>query len=390
MDGMLPAPPDPGAAASRAASAAADATPVVWLLGKAQAGKTSIAAALTGAGEAGIGFGFRRETTESQLHPWPPPPGLPVLRFLDTPGLWADAGEEAARAAEAMAMAETHAQVVVVALRAEDGDLTALAGLLAQLRRRQPALPVIVAQTRLHDLYPPGAGHLLPYPYTGDEADLARPGVPVALARALAAQRTALAGLPGGAPTFVPIDLTREEAELTPRLYGAEQLLDALGRALPATVAALRTLRDPLRGARLRIILPHALAAAAAEAPPLPFAGLAGATTAQGLMLRAIALRCGLPWDRALVWRFLGVLGPGIALSAGGAAGLRQVLKLVPVVGTAAAAATAFATTWAAGEAAMVLFGDLGRGEAPDPAAVRAAWERGFEEARDWWRTRHG
>jgi uncharacterized protein (DUF697 family) len=133
------------------------------------------------------------------------------------------------------------------------------------------------------------------------------------------------------------------------------------------------------------VILPYALAAGASEAPPLPFLGLLGATTFQGLMLSAIAARCGLRWNKRLAWRFVAVLGPGIAVSFGGAALVRQLLKIAPGPGTAAAATTAFVATWAAGEAAMVFFSSLGRGEEPDPEKVREAWRRGFEEARQWW-----
>ena len=80
------------------------------------------------------------------------------------------------------------------------------------------------------------------------------------------------------------------------------------------------------------------------------------------------------------------MLGPGILTSAGASAVIRQVLKLGIGPGTAAAAAAAFTVTWAAGEAGMVWFGALGRGEQPDKEAVRSAWRRGFEEAVAWWK----
>lgn len=373
-------------AGTKQPSGAADApVPVLWLIGKAQAGKTSIAVRLTGAGEEGIGFGFKRVTTEPLLHAWPPPPMPPVLRFLDTPGIGAPGADNLAEARTAMDQAEEQAHVLLVAVRAEDLDLDGLLAALREIRVRHPEWPLIVAQTRLHDLYPHSAQHTQPYPFHGDERDLVLAGVPSDLRAALGMQRKAFGRLPGLPPVFVPIDFTRRAQGLEPVDYGAGPLLNAIGAYLPSVVAALQTMADPLRGARLRVILPYALAAGASEAPPLPFVGLLGATTFQGLMLRAIAARCGLRWSKRLAWRFVAVLGPGIAVSFGGAALVRQLLKMAPGPGTAAAAMTAFAATWAAGEAAMVFFSSLGRGEEPDPEKVREAWMRGFEEARQWW-----
>lgn len=390
MDGMNATGTGPEGSAERKRAEAAAKAPVIWLLGKAQAGKTSIAASLTGAGEEGVGLGFMRTTREPMLHPWPPPPAPPVLLFLDTPGIGADEGDSEAEARRAMRQAEDQAHIVLVVVRAEDMDLGDLLKALAEIRRRHQEWPVVVAQTRLHDLYPHGMRHLLPYSFKGTAADIALPGLPRPLARALEEQRRRFAELPGELPTFVPVDLTRAAQGLDPRDYGAEALLDAIGRTQPETADNLRHMRDPLKGTRLQIILPWAIVAGAAEAPPFPLIGLFGATTAQGLMLRAIAARCGLSWTFSLVWRFLVVLGPGIVASAGASALIRQVLKLGIGPGSAASAAAAFAVTWAAGEAGMVLFQALGRGEEPDKEAVRSAWRRGFEEAVAWWKRNRG
>ncbi|MFN8719477.1 MAG: GTPase, partial [Rhodospirillales bacterium] len=323
------------------------------MLGKAQAGKTSIAATLTGTGEDGVGFGFQRTTREPRLYPWPPPPEPPVLHFLDTPGIGADDGDAEAEARRAMAQSEDQAHVVLLVVRVEDQNLDGLIRALVEIRRRHPDWPLVVAQTRLHDLYVDGMGHPSPYPFDGTPADFALPGIPQRLAQAIAAQRNRLSGLPGEAPTFVPVDLTRPASHFEPHDYGAEALLDAIGRSQPETVDTLRGMRDPLDGARLRVILPWALVAGAAEAPPVPLVGFIGATTAQGMMLRAIAARCDVPWGVGIAWRFLAVLGPGVLASAGLSAGMRQLVKLAPGPGSVASAAAAFAVTWAAGEAAM-------------------------------------
>ena len=60
-------------------------SPVLWLLGKVQSGKTSIVRAFTGSDEATIGNGFTPATRTARLFAFPPE--APVLRFLDTRGL---------------------------------------------------------------------------------------------------------------------------------------------------------------------------------------------------------------------------------------------------------------------------------------------------------------
>jgi tRNA U34 5-carboxymethylaminomethyl modifying GTPase MnmE/TrmE len=59
--------------------------PVLWLIGKAQAGKTSIIRALTGSEAAEIGNGFQPCTRTARFYDFPTE--APVVRFLDTRGL---------------------------------------------------------------------------------------------------------------------------------------------------------------------------------------------------------------------------------------------------------------------------------------------------------------
>jgi len=61
-------------------------TPVFWLLGKTQAGKSSLIRALTGNTAAEIGNGFQPCTKLSQFYDFPSG-SHPIIRFLDTRGL---------------------------------------------------------------------------------------------------------------------------------------------------------------------------------------------------------------------------------------------------------------------------------------------------------------
>ncbi|MFT6304559.1 MAG: putative GTPase, partial [Pseudomonadales bacterium] len=62
-----------------------NAYPVLWLLGKAGAGKSSIVQRLTGDSRAAIGNGFAPCTKTAMYYDHPA--DAPVMRFLDTRGL---------------------------------------------------------------------------------------------------------------------------------------------------------------------------------------------------------------------------------------------------------------------------------------------------------------
>jgi predicted GTPase len=88
--------------------------PVVWLLGKAQSGKTSIIRALTDSPNAEIGNGFRPCTRTARLYDFPAE--APVVRFLDTRGL----GEVAYDPAEDIRFCEAQAHLVLGVMKATD------------------------------------------------------------------------------------------------------------------------------------------------------------------------------------------------------------------------------------------------------------------------------
>lgn len=357
--------------------------PLVWLLGKTGAGKSSIVAALTGAPGVAVGEGFAATTTDARIHAFPADD--PAIRFLDTRGL-EEAAVATAPEAAGIGIGIAEAAVLLVVVRADDRALEAVASAAAAARRARPDLPVIVAQTRLHDLYPDGAAHPDPYPFDGTEADAARPGVPGVVGRALLAQRRLFAGLPGPAPGFVPLDFTRPQDGFAPTDYGAEALWQALRATAPAVPGAL----VPASAGALRrsVILPWATAAAAADALPAPVLGGIGAAGLQAAMVRAIARRFGLAADTALWREFAGLMGARFALGYGGRFLARQVLKLAPGWGSAAVAAWSFAVTWGLGEAAAVFCAARAGGRAPDRAAMAAAYAEGLDRARLSWARR--
>lgn len=368
------------AAPEAVAEAAAAEAPVIWLIGKVQSGKSSIVEAITGATEAEVGTGFRACTRTARVFDFPAE--APVIRFLDTRGL----GEAGYDPAEDLAVSEAKAHLLLVVMRAMDHQQEAVIEAVAAVRRRHPEWPVVVAQTSLHDGYPPGAGHVLPYPFKN--ADAAE-NVPEALARSLAHQRATLRERIGGsgALRFVPIDFTRADDRLEPRRYGLEALTEAIAEVAPRSIGVMiREMRASSRERALRkaspLILGHAAAAAAADV--VPIAGAVAVPGVQARLLHALAAQQGVAWDRRALVEFGSCLGASILTRLAAGFGIRQIAKLVPVygqtVGSAAAAATSFATTYALGRAALVFLARREHGE-HDAEAVARTYRKALETA---------
>jgi predicted GTPase len=99
--------------------------PVIWLLGKTQAGKTSIVAEMTGQAHDQVGAGYRPMTRENRIYAFPEE--RPVLRFLDTRGLCDSAEPDLTGTCDPdadLALAQAQAHLVMAVLRVDDLALT--------------------------------------------------------------------------------------------------------------------------------------------------------------------------------------------------------------------------------------------------------------------------
>lgn len=316
------------------------AVPVIWLLGKTGAGKTSLIRALTGEGE--VGNGFAPGTRGAATYDFPP--GKPALRFLDTRGL----GEAGYDGAADIAAAQGMAQAVLAVMRLDDPVQAPVAEVL-----RKTKLPVLLVHTGA-DLVPdPGA------------QSRAREHV------------TALIGR-----DFPAVTLSMPHEGL---VTGLEALLDALDSFLPRAAATLRRAdeaRDFLT--RRRLVLRYAAMAGASDIVPL--AGLATVPAAQGALLHALARQHGVELTPARLGLLASAMGIGSLVRLGTGLVLRQGVKLVPVagqtLGAAAAAGTSFATTYALGRAASAWLYGTARGAAPDGATLRSLYDQALRGAR--------
>ena len=367
----------------RARKQAQATAPVVWLLGKTGAGKTAIVSALTGDPRATVGAGFEPCTRTAAFYDVPPE--APLLRFLDTRGL----GEPDYDPAPDIAWCEDQAHLLLVAMQVADPVQDSVLRVVREARRRHPDWPLVVAQTGLHRLYGPGDRHPERYPYTGGPEDEGLPFVPQPLRQALAFQRRLFAGVRGAPPRFVPVDLTLPEDDLEPHDFGLEALWQAVEQAGPEALAALRRAaagadHDRLRAAARPLIYGFGAASAGAGAVPVPLVGAGGLAGMLALLLRTLARRYGVTWTSQTFAQFSAAVGGGALAWWAVRYGLREMVKLIPVIGTAAAgalnAAAAFAVTVAVGEAACVWLGYVRRGEMAPTDEVRRAFAQGLAE----------
>jgi uncharacterized protein (DUF697 family) len=368
---------EPGPAGTESARETARSNAlVVWLLGKTGAGKTAIVSALTGDPRAEVGQGFEPCTRTAAFYDVPPE--APLLRFLDTRGL----GEARYDPASDVAWCEEQAHLVLVVMQVSDPAQDAVLHALQQARRRHSDWPVVVAQTGLHRLYAAAAGHPSPYPYTGGSEDETLALLPHPLRQALAYQRKLFEGLRGARPCFVPIDFTVPEDGLPPHDFGLDALSRRLQEVAPTAFEALHAARAEAESDRIRakarpLIYGFAAAAAGAGAVPVPLVGAGGLAGVIAMTLRALAIRYQVAWTRGTFAQFSGAVGGGALVWWAVRYGLREMFKLIPVVGTVAAgafnAAAAFAVTVGVGEAACVWLAYRRRGlTAPDDEVRRA------------------
>jgi uncharacterized protein (DUF697 family)/predicted GTPase len=370
-------PADPEDARERAQAAA----PVVWLLGKTGAGKTAIISALTGDTRAEVGEGFAPCTRTAAFYDVPPQ--APLLRFLDTRGL----GETNYDPAKDISWCEGQSHLLLVVMQVSDPSQDAVLRVLQMARRHHPDWPIVVAQTGLHRLYPAGAGHPESYPYSGGADDAMNAALPGALRRALGYQRHLFADLRGPPPSFVAVDFTLAEDGFTPREYGLEALWRALETAGPKAFEALHRARsdaesDQMRAKARPLIYGYGAVSAGAGAVPVPLVGVGGMAGVLALMLRTLGGQYGLVWTPGTFAQFSGAVGGGAFAWWVVRYGFREILKLIPIIGTSVAgvlnAGAAFAMTVGVGEAACVWLGYWRRGLTAPTDEVRRAFADGL------------
>jgi uncharacterized protein (DUF697 family)/predicted GTPase len=351
--------------------------PVFWLFGKTQSGKTSLIKYLTGADEAEIGQGFQPCTRFSRRYQFPTPEA-PLLIFLDTRGM----DEPGYEPDEDLAEFNEQAHVVVVTIKALDHAQERMLNDLNQIRRAQPARPVVLVLTCLHEAYPQQQ-HPEPYPFGSEREATA---VPEDLRRSLEEQKQRFSNL---VDCVVAVDLTRLEEGFANPNYGGSQLRQVLLEVLPAaygqTLLTLDEAKRELQDLYAREALPHIVAysslAATAGAIPIPWVDMLALLPIQSRMIYHLARFYGQPLSAGRFLELAGTLGLGAAVRQG----TRELMKLIPYVGSVAGAVLAGASTFALGKAFCFYYSAVHQGHVPQPEDLRRYYHEQLSLAEKSW-----
>ena len=354
-------------------------TPVFWMLGKAQSGKTSIIHALTGSTLAEIGNGFKPCTLSAGFFDFPcSPPAL--VRFLDTRGL----AETGYNPTDDIGWCGQQAHLLIVVVKAMDHQQDCVVKAVREIRKQRPDWPVIVAQTTLHEGYASREmEHVTPYPCDSVPFDA---GVPSDLTRSLLKQRELFAGL---GDHYAPLDFTLEEDGYKPLDYGIEKLWNAIEETFPLGLLALfrqseqrHLLNDDYARKAHPHIISFAIAAGLAAAIPIPAASLATTVAVQAKLFHSIASIYGLPLTAKSVTEVSGAAGIGVLVGMGG----RELAKLVPGYGQTAALGVAglysSAVTYALGRVFCLYFAGMLRGHAFSAKILHSLYREEFKRGR--------
>ncbi|AFZ56526.1 50S ribosome-binding GTPase [Anabaena cylindrica FACHB-243] len=347
------------------------------LLGKPQAGKSSIVRGLTGVSAEIVGQGFRPHTQNTQRYAYPSN-DLPLLVFTDTVGL-GDVNQDTETIIQELIgdlqKETTGARVLILTVKINDFATDTLRQIAQKLRQQYPNIPCLLVVTCLHELYPPKTEDHPDYPPDFAEVN-----------RAFTAIKENFAGLYNSA---VLIDFTLEEDSYNPVFYGLEALRDNLAELLPeAEAKAIYQLLDQQAGEKLgniyrdagrRYILPFSIMAATLAAVPLPFATMPVLTALQVSMVGLLGKLYGQTLTPSQAGGIVSAIAGGFLAQAIA----RELIKFIPGFGSVIAASWAGAYTWSLGEAACVYFGDLMGGKKPDPQKIQAVMQEAFEGAKE-------
>jgi uncharacterized protein (DUF697 family)/predicted GTPase len=354
------------------------------LIGKPQAGKSSIVRGLTGVSAEIVGQGFRPHTQSTMRYAYPSKE-LPLLVFTDTVGLGDIDRDTNSLIQELVGDLEAETsrpRIIILTVKINDFAIDTLRQIAKELRQKYPQIPCLLAVTCLHEVYPASQIDHPEQPTRIESVD-----------RAFTAIQQAFTGL---FDRSVLIDFTLADDGYTPEFYGLETMRETLADLLPEAEARamsqlLETGASPSSGesgdklgniyrdVARRYILPFSIAAGTVAAIPLPFADLPVLTAIQVSMVGLL----GKLYGQTLTPSQAG--GVVSAIAGGFVAQLvaRQLIKFIPGFGSVISASWAAAYTVALGEGACVYFGDLMGGKKPDPQQIQAVMAEAFSGAKE-------
>jgi uncharacterized protein (DUF697 family) len=347
------------------------------LIGKPQAGKSSIVRGLTGVSPEIIGQGFRPHTQNTERYAYPSE-DLPLLIFTDTVGLGDidNDTQDIIKELELELKQETQrARILILTVKISDFATDTLRQIAKQLRQDYPDIPCLLTVTCLHEIYP------------GDIVD--HPEYPPTYEPIERAFKTLQQDFKDVCDHSVLIDFTLEEDEFNPTFYGLSALTEALAELLPeAESRTIYQLLDNSVGDRLgnlyrdtarRYLVAFSTMAATLAAVPLPFATMPVLTALQISLVGLLGKLYGQTLSPSQAGGIASAIAGGFFAQAIG----RELVKFIPGFGSVIAASWAAAYTWSLGEGACVYFGDLLGGKKPDPNKIQLVMKESFAIAKE-------
>ncbi len=342
-------------------SATAKVVPMIWLLGKTAAGKSSIVKCVTGASEIEIGNGYRPCTRTADVFVYPP--DQPLLKFLDTRGL----GETGYDPAEDIRECMEHSHVVAAVAKLDDPNQQELRDVLRTVSRKARGTEILLVHT--------GKGCV---PEEGERS------------RARAQIQEMVKEAVGREVPWIELELAGPATTGTEPREDRDKLVDALSDLLkvPAFVLA-RHERSSAEGKEFsnhrNTVLWYAASAGASDT--LPVVGAGSVIAAQSAMLVALGRRYEIEWTLPLLLQLKACLGTALLLKYGLNLALRQFGKLIPVygqtVGALAAGTISFTATYALGRAAAFFLFRVREGREVSPEELRALYKHAFQSGKN-------
>jgi len=346
------------------------------LIGKPQAGKSSIVRGLTGVSAEIVGQGFRPHTQNTERYAYPSE-DLPLLVFTDTVGL-GDIDNETQniiKELESELKQETQrARILILTVKIGDFATDTLQQIAKQLRQEHPNIPCLLTVTCLHEVYPADIMDHPEYPPTYVEIERVF--------------KTLQEDFKDICDRSILIDFTLEEDDYHPTFYGLEAFTDALAELLPeAESRTIYQLLDNKVGDELgslykdtarRYLVAFSTMAATLAAVPLPFATMPVLTALQISLVGLLGKLYGQTLSPSQAGGIASAIAGGFFAQAIG----RELVKFIPGFGSVIAASWAAAYTWSLGEGACVYFGDLMGGKKPDPKKIQLVMKESFAIAK--------
>ena len=336
--------------------------PVIWMLGKTGAGKSSIVQRLTGHSRAKIGNGFMPCTHDSSYFDYPQE--RPILRFLDTRGL-GDVDYDVEPDLEVLGHS-SHALLVVCRMR--DGEQSAVLGALKKIRKsaRHIGHSAIIA---VHT----GADEL------ENERDRRR---------AVQAKQDELEAV-WGKPVDYCITGFGERSDGSLNDLGADQLRELIGKKVPElSLWLLKSAHRDVEQENFDQLKTEVLwySATAAASDAIPVVGLVSVPAIQGKMLHSLSRKYGIRWNKRNFSEFSAALGTSFAFRYLTNLAARQLAKLVPgfgqLAGGAFAVSVSYASTYALGRAACSYLYHKKTATVIDDRALQAVYQDAMKQSR--------